>query len=148
MSGGKLFENAIARRIVILSRFDASAECERLKILTQEKILRRHNLQLWLVRLEIFVGYSCIVVAWSLAPFLVGFFISVSLSVLGSMFLLSPEFHMFDYLTSCLHRVICSISRILPHLMDLANEHFSPGWYLFAYWKWVCYILIGEDSCL
>jgi len=145
--GGKHFENAIARRIVILSRFDASAECERLKILTQEKILRRHNLQLWLVRLEIFVGYSCIVIMWSLTPFLVGLFIVTVISVI-SFVILSPIESINVYIIFCLRRVVCSISRILPHLMDWANEHFSLGWYLFAYWKWVCYILIGEDSCL
>ncbi len=146
--GGSIFKNDIVRRIVILAKL--GNEFNQLKLEKKRSYIFWERIRRWRA---ILVYTVPIVIVVSLLPFIVGGLVVLVMSILTAPF--SSCVLMFtskdmdrchrryiDYtevISGATHRMICSIWQALE-----LDEPSGRYWHLFGYWKWVCYILVGN----
>ncbi len=149
--GGSIFENVIARRIVVLAKL--GNEFNHMKLEKKRNYIFWERIRLWLWIL-MYTGMSTVLmIILSLFPFIVGGLVVLVMSMVTAPFsscvLIITNQDMdrchrryIDYtevISGATHRMICSIWQALE--LDAPSGRY---WHLFGYWKWVCYILVGN----
>ncbi len=144
-NGGSIFENVIARRIVILAKL--GNEFNQLKLEKKRSYIFWERIRQWRAIL-VYTGMSvALMIIGSLLPFVVGGILVLLMATmtlpLSTCLIRSTTqqcnqifIEYIDDISSAIYRMICSLSVNITN-NDLQGFHWR-------YWKWVCYILVGN----